>query len=95
MQPAERRSCGNEERPPPAKDSPASSATHARPSFRRSPPPSATTDLARRLELTPSGVSQHLSALRDAGLVASARRGRAVLYIRTPLADQLLQASAP
>jgi hypothetical protein len=40
------------------------------------------------------GASQHLGALRAAGLVASRREGREVLYVRTPLADGLV-AGAP
>lgn len=44
-----------------------------------------TTELARRHGLTAGGVSQHLSVLRDAGLVTGSRAGRVVLYTRTPL----------
>ncbi len=47
--------------------------------------PAATTALAHRLGLAPSSVSAHLSALRDAGLLASHRYGHQVLYERTPL----------
>lgn len=54
--------------------------------------PRSTTDLARLTGLTPGGVSQHLSALRDAGLVTGRREGRSVLYVRTPLADGLVRA---
>jgi DNA-binding transcriptional ArsR family regulator len=56
--------------------------------------PRSTTDVARLLEITPGGASQHLTALRAAGLVAGRREGRAVLYVRTPLADALV-AGAP
>ena len=35
------------------------------------------------------GISHHLIALRDAGLV-TARRARTVLYVRTAAADALL-----
>ena len=52
--------------------------------------PAATTELARRLHVSPAGVSAHLSVLRDAGLVSSAREGRAVLYTRTTLGDALV-----
>ena len=52
--------------------------------------PRSTTDLARLSGLTPGGVSQHLTALRGAGLVCSRREGRSVLYMRTPVADALL-----
>jgi DNA-binding transcriptional ArsR family regulator len=51
--------------------------------------PRPTTDLARRLGLSPGAVSQHLAALRAAGLLTATRHGREVLYLRTPLADQL------
>jgi DNA-binding transcriptional ArsR family regulator len=56
--------------------------------------PVSTTDLARRLGLTPGGVSQHLQALAAAGLVAGERDGRSVLYLRTPVADRLVGAVA-
>jgi DNA-binding transcriptional ArsR family regulator len=52
--------------------------------------PQTTTDLAGRTGLRPGGVSQHLTALREAGLVSATRQGRAVLYVRTDLADDLL-----
>jgi DNA-binding transcriptional ArsR family regulator len=55
--------------------------------------PATTTDLARRLELTTGGVSQHLTALRAAGLVAANRDRQHVLYVRTMLADSLVAAS--
>ncbi|MCM2578131.1 ArsR/SmtB family transcription factor [Streptomyces meridianus] len=47
--------------------------------------PSTTTALAQRLQLAPSSVSAHLSALRDSGLLTSQRCGHQVLYERTPL----------
>ncbi|MGW7378434.1 DUF5937 family protein [Streptomyces sp. NPDC054794] len=56
--------------------------------------PASTTELARRTGLSPAGVSQNLTALRDAGLVSAHRAGRAVLYARTGVADALLAASA-
>jgi hypothetical protein len=52
--------------------------------------PASTTELARRTGMTPGGVSQHLTALRAAGLVATHRRGRSALSVRTALADALL-----
>jgi DNA-binding transcriptional ArsR family regulator len=52
--------------------------------------PQTTTALAARTGLRAGGVSQHLTALRDAGLVSATRQGRAVLYVRTDLADALL-----
>ncbi|MFI7005353.1 ArsR/SmtB family transcription factor [Streptomyces sp. NPDC050145] len=51
--------------------------------------PASTTDLAHRLGLSPGTVSQHLSVLRRAGLVTRARQGHLVLYLRSPLGDQL------
>jgi DNA-binding transcriptional ArsR family regulator len=55
--------------------------------------PRSTTDIARLLELTPGAVSQHLAALREAGLVSGQRDGRLVLYVRTPVAEQLVGAA--
>ncbi|MEU4196153.1 DUF5937 family protein [Kribbella sp. NPDC026611] len=55
--------------------------------------PRSTTDLSTRLHLTPGGTSQHLTALRSAGLVTPHRAGRAVLYARTTTADLLLAAA--
>lgn len=52
--------------------------------------PRTTTALAARMDMTAGGVSQHLKALSAAGLVASTRQGRTVLYARTPLADELV-----
>jgi hypothetical protein len=52
--------------------------------------PVSTTALAARVGLTAGGVSQHLAALRAAGLVTAHRDGRAVLNIRTRVADDLL-----
>ncbi|MFF0265713.1 DUF5937 family protein [Kribbella sp. NPDC004536] len=52
--------------------------------------PTSTRELARRREVSPSAISQHLTALRAAGLVSRSRAGRVVLYARTPLADQLI-----
>lgn len=57
--------------------------------------PRSTTELAAGLGLSAGGVSAHLIALRDAGLVTAARQGHAVLYARTPVADQLLASPAP
>lgn len=52
--------------------------------------PLATAEIARRLGVTPSAVSQHLQVLHATGLVARARDGRHVLYRRSPLGDQLI-----
>jgi DNA-binding transcriptional ArsR family regulator len=52
--------------------------------------PTSTTALAGLLGLTPSGVSGHLTVLRDAGLVTAARQGHQVRYSRTPLGKRLV-----
>ncbi|WP_259464720.1 helix-turn-helix domain-containing protein [Streptomyces sp. TLI_171] len=54
--------------------------------------PASTTELAARCALSPAAISQHLTALRTAGLVSSHRAGRAVLYARTAVADGWLAA---
>ncbi|MFJ8577808.1 helix-turn-helix domain-containing protein [Micromonospora sp. NPDC093277] len=56
--------------------------------------PRSTTELARRTGLSPAGVSQHLTALRAAGLVVTHRHGRSLLSSRTAVAEALLTASA-
>ncbi|WP_019200422.1 helix-turn-helix transcriptional regulator [Tsukamurella sp. 1534] len=53
--------------------------------------PMAVSELARRLEVTPSAVSQALKVLRENGLVDSARSGREVLYRRTEAGERLLR----
>jgi DNA-binding transcriptional ArsR family regulator len=55
--------------------------------------PRTTTELAGELGLTPGGVSQHLTVLRDAGLVCGHRVARSVLYLRSSEGDALLDAS--
>jgi len=57
--------------------------------------PRSTTDLARTLGVSPGGVSQHLGALRAAGLVQGHRVGRVVLYLRSPAGDTLVGAASP
>ena len=54
--------------------------------------PRSTTDLARALGVSAGGVSQHLSVLREAGLVHGHRVGRVVLYLRSPAGDGLVGA---
>ena len=51
--------------------------------------PLPTIELARRLRVTPSAVSQHLRVLHTTGLLSRARDGRQVLYRRSALGDQL------
>ena len=53
--------------------------------------PASTSGLARRLAISPANASHHLTALRDAGLVTGRREGRAVLYVRTPVGDDLVR----
>ncbi|MFD0851949.1 ArsR/SmtB family transcription factor, partial [Actinomadura adrarensis] len=48
-----------------------------------------TVELARRLKVTPSAVSQHLRVLHENGLVTRTRDGRHVLYRRSDLGDRL------
>jgi biotin operon repressor len=52
--------------------------------------PRSTTELARRLSISPANASHHLAALRDAGLLTARREGRSVLYVRTPTGDALV-----
>jgi DNA-binding transcriptional ArsR family regulator len=51
--------------------------------------PASTTELAHRLGVTASAVSQHLTILYDAGLLNRTRSGRIVRYARTRLGDEL------
>lgn len=53
--------------------------------------PTSSTELAVRLDVTPSAVNQHLRALRAAGLLISARHGRSILYRRSDLGDRVLR----
>ncbi len=52
--------------------------------------PRSTTEVAKRLHISPANASHHLTALRDAGLLTGRRAGRAVLYVRTALGDTLI-----
>lgn len=52
--------------------------------------PASSTELATRLGVSAPAVNQHLRALQAAGLLTSARYGRAVLYRRSALGDALL-----
>ncbi|MEV3859068.1 winged helix-turn-helix domain-containing protein [Streptomyces sp. NPDC050095] len=52
--------------------------------------PRTTGELAERLRLTASTASRHATVLREAGLVASRRRGNSVLHRRTALGDALM-----
>jgi DNA-binding transcriptional ArsR family regulator len=53
--------------------------------------PATTQHLAERLRASAAGVSEHLGVLRRAGLVASQRDGRRVLYARTAAGEQMLR----
>ncbi|MFI5533578.1 DUF5937 family protein [Kitasatospora sp. NPDC051853] len=57
--------------------------------------PASTTELATRTGMPAPTVSHHLTTLRAAGLTASHRTGRTVLYLRTPLGEALLDGGAP
>ncbi|MEH1165936.1 helix-turn-helix domain-containing protein [Micromonospora sp. CPCC 205539] len=52
--------------------------------------PLATVEIARRLTVTPSAVSQHLRVLHGAALITRVRDGRHVLYRRSSLGDHLV-----
>lgn len=51
---------------------------------------SSTTDLARRLNVSPSSVSEHMTVLRDAGLVVTTRAGMSVQHALTSRGRSLL-----
>ncbi|WP_335935594.1 ArsR/SmtB family transcription factor [Streptomyces sp. PTD5-9] len=57
--------------------------------------PAGTSTLAHRLGLALSSVSEHLSVLREAGLLTSRRYGHQVLYERTPLGIALAAPDGP
>jgi DNA-binding transcriptional ArsR family regulator len=57
--------------------------------------PASTGALAGIFGLSPSGISGHMIALRNAGLIAGRRDGHEVRYARTPLGSQLLRGSGP
>jgi len=52
--------------------------------------PRSTTQVARELGQSPGSISQHLSVLKESGMVTSWRTGRSVLYRQTPLATSLV-----
>jgi hypothetical protein len=56
--------------------------------------PDVLAELARRTGISAAGVSQHLTALRDAGMVSAHRAGRSVLYARTAIAESFLGTTA-
>jgi DNA-binding transcriptional ArsR family regulator len=75
---------------PAAPDSLAALIGHRRASILASlDAPRSTTELARRLEVSPGSISQHLAVLRNAGLITRHRLGRVVLYGRSTAGDLL------
>jgi DNA-binding transcriptional ArsR family regulator len=50
-----------------------------------------TAELARRLDVTPSAISQHLAPLRGAGLITSEHLGRHRVHMISPLGAQLVR----
>jgi DNA-binding transcriptional ArsR family regulator len=57
--------------------------------------PRSTTELARRLNVTPGAVSQHLRRLSRGGVVNGSREGREVLYALTGAGEALLSGARP
>jgi DNA-binding transcriptional ArsR family regulator len=55
--------------------------------------PCSTTELARRMELTPGAVSLHLTVMHEAGLLIRQRAGRSVLYRPSTIGEALLAAA--
>lgn len=60
--------------------------------LRRADVPVTTTQLARELGQSLASVNEHLTLLRDNGLLSSRRAGRSVLYSQTALARSLVDA---
>lgn len=56
---------------------------------------STTTELARRLDVSPAAASQHVAVLREAGLVHSLRDRNTVLHTLTPLGHAMLAGRSP
>lgn len=57
--------------------------------------PRTNNQLTDLLNLSPATISEHVSALRDAGLVNTHRDGRHIITQRTTLGDHLLNAGSP
>jgi len=55
--------------------------------------PASTTDVAARVQLSVSATSEHLAALKAAGLLRTRRSGRSILHLRTAVANALLAGS--
>lgn len=54
-----------------------------------------TTEIARRLRVSPATVSQHATVLRESGLIASHRDANSVLHVATPLGLALINQQTP
>lgn len=52
---------------------------------------SSTSQIARRLRVSPASVSEHVGVLRDSGLLASRRQGRSVVHCLTGLGSGLVR----
>ena len=52
-------------------------------------PPTTTTELARRLRISPGRASEHATVLRQAGLITTHRHRNTVLHVPTPLGIEL------
>jgi len=57
--------------------------------------PRTTGGVAETVKIAPATASQHLTVLREAGLVARRRLGRQVVYTRTTLGDALVGENRP
>lgn len=55
--------------------------------------PASTSEVATRLGIAPASVSEHLTMLRAAGLVSTARQGHSTVHRLTPLGHDLLRAA--
>jgi DNA-binding transcriptional ArsR family regulator len=53
-----------------------------------------TSELARRVSISPAAASQHLSVLREAGLISSTREGNTMRHRMTPLGQAVLSGGA-
>ena len=62
--------------------------------LRHTAEPASTTHLARLLGQSPATVSEHLTVLRNTGLVTRRRSGRSVLYRQTAFAEHLIRSQA-
>ncbi|NUT41265.1 MAG: winged helix-turn-helix transcriptional regulator [Thermoactinospora sp.] len=79
-----------EQGPPPAPDALASLIGRSRAQILLAlGEPATTSSLARRVELTPGAVSQHLAVLTGSGLTVGMRDGKRVLYRRTSMGNAL------